>query len=57
MPGDRVFIAEDNVIAFNNCLAKVTAPIERLLGMASLGTSAIRGFQTLGRNYNQNRTF
>ena len=57
MPGDRVFIAEDNVIAFNNWLTKLTAPIERLLGIASLGTSTVRGFQTLGRGYNQNRGF
>ncbi len=57
MPGDRVFIAEDNVMAFNNYLTKVTLPIERLLGVASLGTSATRGFQTLGRGYNANRQF
>lgn len=55
LPGDRVFIAEDNLSAFNNYLAKVTSPIERLLGLGSLGTSATRGFQTLGRNYNKNR--
>jgi polysaccharide biosynthesis/export protein len=55
LPGDRVFIAEDNVSAFNNYLAKVTMPIERLLGVASLGTSATRGFQTLGRSYNKTR--
>ena len=50
LPGDRVFIAEDDVTAFNNYLTKVTTPIERLLGIASLGTSTIRGFQTLGRS-------
>jgi len=55
LPGDRVYIAEDNVIAFNNWLVKLTIPIERLLGVASLGTSATRGFQTLGRGYNQTR--
>ena len=53
LPGDRVFIAEDNVTAFNNFLTKVTMPIERLLGTSSLGASGIRGFQTLGRSYNQ----
>jgi polysaccharide biosynthesis/export protein len=57
MPGDRVFIAEDNVMALNNYLSKVTMPIERLLGVASLGTSATRGFQTLGRTYNRQRYF
>ena len=55
MPGDRVFIAEDNLIALNTYISKVTAPIERLLGIASLGTSSIRGMQTLGRSYNRNR--
>ena len=57
MPGDRVYIAGDNVIAMNNWLAKLTSPIERLLGVASLGTSATRGFQTLGRGYNQSRGY
>ena len=57
MPGDRVFIAEDNVSALSNYLAKVTMPIERLLGVSSLGASATRSFQTLGRNYNRTRNF
>ena len=56
MPGDRVFIAEDNVIAFNNYLTKVTAPIEKLLGISSLGTSSVRSMQTMGRNYNSQRS-
>ena len=55
MPGDRVFIAGDEMIATNSFVSKVTAPIERLLGIASLGTSAARGFETLGRDYNRTR--
>jgi polysaccharide export outer membrane protein len=55
MPGDRVFISEDNVVGFNNVLGKFTAPIERLLGISGLGASTVRGYQTLGRNYNQQR--
>ncbi len=55
MPGDRVFIAEDNLIAMNSWLTKVTAPIERLLGVAGLGGSTARNLQTLGREYNRNR--
>ncbi len=55
MPGDRVFIAEDNISAFNNFLVKVTLPIERLLGTSGLSASTIRGYQTLGRNYNRQR--
>lgn len=56
MPGDRVFIAEDNVSTFNTWLTKMTQPIERLLGVTSLGTSAARGMQTMGRGYNQTRS-
>jgi hypothetical protein len=37
-----------------NYLAKITAPVERIFGFTSLGTSTVRQFQTLGRGYNQN---
>ena len=56
MPGDRLFIAEDELITFNNVFAKVTAPFERLAGVLSLGNSTIRGYQTLGRDYNKTRS-
>ena len=56
LPGDRVFIAEDSMLAFNNYLSKVTAPIEKLLGLTGLGTSTARSAQTLGRSYNLNRS-
>jgi hypothetical protein len=36
-------------------VAKVTAPIERLAGISSLGASAIRSYQTMGRHYNASR--
>jgi len=56
LPGDRVFIAEDGVTTFNNFLAKMTAPVEKLLGVSGLGTSTVRGMQTMGRNYNLSRS-
>jgi polysaccharide export outer membrane protein len=55
MPGDRVFVEADSMIATNTFLTKVTAPIERLLGIASLGTTFGRSAQTLGREYNRTR--
>jgi polysaccharide biosynthesis/export protein len=55
MPGDRVFVATDSLIATNTFLGKMTAPIERILGIASLGTSAARSWETLGREYNRTR--
>ena len=43
-------------MTFANVVSKVTAPIERLAGVASLLNSTIRGFQTSGRNYNRSRS-
>jgi polysaccharide export outer membrane protein len=37
MPGDRLFIAEDKLVAFDNGLAKLLAPIERAFGFTLLG--------------------
>ena len=55
LPGDRIYVAEDEMTTFTNILTKVTAPIQRLAGIASLSNSTIQGYQQLGRNYNRNR--
>jgi len=41
MPGDRLFVAQDNMIALDNKLAKVFAPFERIMGFSllSVGTA------------------
>jgi polysaccharide export outer membrane protein len=39
MPGDRIFIEGDPIIALNNNLSKKTAPIERTLGLLGLEAS------------------
>ncbi len=38
LPGDRVFIAEDKLVAFDTYIAKLTAPLERIMGFTLLGT-------------------
>ncbi len=38
LPGDRVFIAEDRWVAFDTQVAKITAPLERIMGFTLLGT-------------------
>jgi len=53
MPGDRVFIAEDQMLATTNLISKVTGPIERVLGLTGLGITTIRASQTLGRAFNR----
>ncbi len=55
MPGDRVYIAQDDLIALSNYLSRLISPIERLTAFGSLGASTVRTFQTLGRSYNQGR--
>ena len=47
MPGDRIFIAEDPTIALNNSLAVKTAAWERVLGLAGLMESVLRGLLPL----------
>jgi polysaccharide biosynthesis/export protein len=39
MPGDRLFIAQDRMTAFNTVVGKLLNPFERILGFVSLGTS------------------
>ncbi len=41
LPGDRLFIAEDRLVALDSCLAKVISPVERVLGVTLLGTSTV----------------
>ncbi len=46
MPGDRIFIAENKIIALDTFLDQLSAPIERLFGTTLLGAQAI---QTINR--------
>jgi polysaccharide export outer membrane protein len=57
LPGDRLYIVDDNLVADNSYLTKLTQPIERLLNLSNLGTSTITGMQITGRAYNANRGF
>jgi len=42
MPGDRVFIAEDKMLAFDTIVSKVLQPFERMVGFTLLGTQTIQ---------------
>ena len=43
LPGDRVFIAEDSLVALNNRIGKEISPVERVLGVIGLAESTLRG--------------
>jgi polysaccharide export outer membrane protein len=48
MPGDRLYIAQDRLILFNNITAKFLQPFERIFGIVSLGTSMANRIQRFG---------
>jgi polysaccharide export outer membrane protein len=41
LPGDRVYVQADPLIAADNVLAKVLSPVERVLGVTLLGSSTV----------------
>lgn len=50
MPGDRVFVAENKLVAFDTALAKLISPIERVLGVTLLGTQTARTIHLFDRS-------
>lgn len=53
LPGDRLFIAEDKLVAFDSFVGKVTRPFERIFGFTILGSqmiNRIRNVQARNRN-------
>ena len=44
MPGDRVFVAEDGMVAFDTHLAKLLAPFERMMGFSLLSVETATRF-------------
>ena len=46
LPGDRIFIAENKLIALDAVLNQMIAPFERIFGVTLLGTQTI---QTINR--------
>jgi polysaccharide biosynthesis/export protein len=55
LPGDRIYVVEDRLVAMNYVLGKLASPIERLLSIGYLGISTARDTETLGREYNSHR--
>jgi len=41
LPGDRVYVAEDRLVAIDNHLAKLLAPFERIMGFTLLSTQTL----------------
>jgi polysaccharide export outer membrane protein len=45
LPGDRIYVKADKMIALDTAVAKFTAPLERVLGFTILGNGAYRTLQ------------
>ncbi|MBI1314169.1 hypothetical protein GC176_22980 [bacterium] len=50
LPGDRIYVQADNLITFDTGVAKITAPLERILGFVLLGHGTVRAIQ-FGHRY------
>ena len=42
LPGDRLYISEDKLIALDTALAKIISPVERVFGVTLLGTQTAK---------------
>jgi polysaccharide export outer membrane protein len=51
LPGDRVFVQEDKLVALDTALGKIIAPMERVMGFTILGTSTISGIKFFNRRF------
>jgi len=55
LPGDRLFIAEDKLIAFDTGLSKLLNPVERIMGFTLLGTGVASRLSGNVLDYQQGR--
>jgi len=54
LPGDRVFIAQDQWHAFDSLVGKITAPWERIFGFTLLGSSTVQQINRFPFGFNPN---
>ncbi len=45
LPGDRIYVKADTLIAADSFIAKITVPISRMFGLTLLGNGAVRSIQ------------
>jgi len=50
MPGDRLYVAEDRLVAIDTALAKMFSPVERIFGVTLLGVQTGNAFATYGQS-------
>lgn len=55
LPGDRLFIAEDRLIAMDSMVSKIISPAERIFGFTLLGAQTIQVLQRFPEGITGNR--
>jgi polysaccharide biosynthesis/export protein len=55
LPGDRVFVVDDSLVAMDSAIGMFTSPAARLLSITSVGTAAVKSSEILGRDFNKRR--
>lgn len=55
LPGDRLYVKADRFVTFDTNFAKITAPLERVLGFTILGNGTVRSLQQGSSGFGNNR--
>ena len=50
LPGDRLFVSEDKLVALDTKLGKIISPLERIAGFVALGTSTTQNLVFFNQN-------
>lgn len=54
LPGDRLYVKADRFVTFDTNFAKITAPLERVLGFTILGNGTVRSLQQGSGSFGNN---
>lgn len=54
LPGDRLYVKADPFVTFDTNFAKITAPLERILGFTILGNGTVRSLQQGSNGFGNN---
>lgn len=59
LPGDRIFVAEDHLVALNTALSKIMAPMNQVMGFMTFGVGTVTRFSghVLAGGGNSNSSF
>lgn len=54
LPGDRVYVQSDDMVAFDTTVGKILAPLQQIAGFTLLGTSVVRTTRNVKSNNSGN---